>query len=87
MSGGSNGPAVFTFVETNKFGVLDHTVTFPSGLSLTNPMRVIANGKGSELLFTLFQHEGMSEKQFGEDAELVRSDLQTLRNLLESSCV
>jgi hypothetical protein len=82
-----DGPVVFAFVESNKFGVLDHTVTFPSGLTVTNPMRVIANGKGSELLFTLFQHEGMSDQQFGEDAELVRRDLQTLRRILESSHV
>lgn len=79
------GRAVFQFVPSNNFGVLDHTVTLPSGMRLTNPMRVIPNGEGSEMLFTLFQHEGMSDQQFHEDAELVLSDLQTLRRLLESS--
>ncbi len=52
-----DGPTVFAFVEPNAYGVLDHSVTFSSGLRFTNPMRVMASGSGSELLFTLFQHE------------------------------
>jgi hypothetical protein len=36
------------------------------------------------VLFTLFRHEGMSDKQFEEDAALVRSDLDTPRRILES---
>lgn len=79
------GRAVFQFAPSNSFGVLDHTVTLPSGIKLTNPMRIIPNGAGSEILFTLFQHEGMSDQQFHEDAALVLSDLQTLRRLLEFS--
>lgn len=78
------GPVVFAFVESNSYGVLDHTVTFASGLKLTNPMRVVPNGGGSELLFTLFRHEGMSDQQFKEDEAHVRSDLETLRRILES---
>lgn len=79
------GRVVFTFVQRNDLGVLDHTVTLPSGLKLTNPMRVVPNADGSEVLFTLFQHEGMSDQQFQQDAELVLSDLHTLRQILEAS--
>jgi hypothetical protein len=79
------GRVVVEFVHDNDLGVLDHTVTLPSGARLTNPMRVIPNGDGSEILFTLIQHQGMTDQQFGEDAELVLSDLHTLRRLLESS--
>jgi hypothetical protein len=71
------------FVHDNDLGVLDHTVTLPSGERLTNPMRVIANGDGSEVLFTLLQHAGITDAQLEEDAELVRSDLDVLRRLLE----
>jgi len=78
------GRAVFTFASPNDLGVLDHTVELPSGLKLTNPMRVIPNGDGCDVLFTLFQHEGMSDQQFQEDAALVLRDLHTLRRLLES---
>lgn len=71
------------FVHDNDLGVLDHTVTLPSGARLTNPMRVIPNGDGSEILFTLIQHPDMTDQQFQEDAELVLSDLDTLRRLIE----
>jgi len=79
------GPVVFSFVEANQLGVLDHTVTLASGTSLTNPMRVVANGSGSEVMFTLFQHEGMSDEHSAKDAALVESDLQALRRILERS--
>ena len=79
------GRVAFSFVRANDLGVLDHTVAFPSGATTTNAMRVIPNGDGGEMLFTLFQREGMSDQQFQEDAALVLSDLQTLRRLLEAS--
>lgn len=80
----ADGPVEFAFVPHNTLGVLDHSVTFASGLALTNPMRVIANGSGCEILFTLFQHEGMTDEQFQRNAELVLGDLTVLKNLLET---
>ena len=79
------GRAVIAFVPANALGVLDHTVTLPSGLTFTSRMRVIPNGEGSEVLLTLFQQEEMSDQQFQEEAALVLSDLQTLRQTLEAS--
>lgn len=79
------GRVAFAFAPDNAFGVLDHTLTLPSGETLTNPMRVVPNGAGGEMLFTLFQREGMSDAQFAADAALVQSDLQALRELLESA--
>ena len=79
------GRVVFTFVPPNDLGVLDHTVTLPSGQKFTSRMRVIPNGEGSEVLFTLFQQEGMTDQQFQDDAALVLSDLQTLRRILETA--
>ncbi|MCA9070771.1 MAG: hypothetical protein KDA84_17695, partial [Planctomycetaceae bacterium] len=63
------------FVPTNDFGVLDHVVTLPDGQSILNPMRVVANGEGSELMFTLFQLPGMSDEQFAKDTGMVEADL------------
>jgi hypothetical protein len=77
------GRVGLSFAPPNGLGVLDHTVTLPSGARLTNPMRVIPNEDGSEILFTLIQHEGMSDQEFQEDAKMVLSDLHTLRRLLE----
>lgn len=36
------GQVTFAFVEENPYGVLDHTITFASGMRITNPMCVIA---------------------------------------------
>lgn len=79
------GAVQFSFAPSNTLGVLDHTITLPSGEQLTNPMRVIANGAGSEIMFTLFQRDGMTDQQYAADAALVRSDLETLRRLCETS--
>jgi len=79
-----DGPVVVAFVEDNHFAVFDHTITLPSGVSLTNPMRVVPNGSGSEVMFTLFQTAEMSEQKFSADAKLVETDLDTLRRILGS---
>ena len=78
------GRVVFEFVHDNDLGVLDHTLTLADGETITNPMRVIAHGDGSELLFTLMQRAGVSDAAFMEDAERVLHDLLTLKRLLEA---
>jgi hypothetical protein len=72
------------FVRANEFGVLDHVVTLPDGQSFLNPMRVVANGDGSEVLFTFFQPPDMSDEQFAEDAAMIEADLQSLKTVLEA---
>ncbi len=47
-------------------------------------MRVVANGAGSEIIFTLFRLPGISDEKFAADAEWVRRDLNTLKALLEA---
>ena len=56
------GRAGFAFVERNEFGVLDHEVTLPSGDVIYNPMRVVPNGDGCEVVFSLRRLPGMSER-------------------------
>lgn len=80
-----DGPMNIRFVEKNGFGVLDHTVTLPSGEQVFNPMRVIPNGSGSEVVFTLFQLPGMSDEKFVTDAGMVEQDLRTLKAVLEKA--
>ena len=77
------GPVVFAFAPPNPYGVLDHAITLPDGQVLHNAMRAVPNGQGSVVMFTLLQQAGMSDAQFEHDAELVHSDLQTLKRLLE----
>jgi hypothetical protein len=78
-----DGPVRLRFVTWNQWGVMDHAVTVASGETIVNPMRVVPNGTGSEVLFTVFQRPGMSDAQFYEDAALVQRDLETLKRVLE----
>jgi hypothetical protein len=77
------GRVTIRFAEENALGVLDHDVTLESGVSVHNPMRVLPNGKGSEVLFSVFRRPELTAAQFAEDAETVAKDLQTLKRILE----
>jgi len=78
-----DGHVRLRFVTWNQWGVLDHVVTADSGAETVNPMRVVPNGAGSEVLFTLFQRPGRSDAQFYEDAVMVQRDLESLKRVLE----
>ena len=77
------GSAKIQFAKKNDFGVLDHYVKPASGVEVYVPMRVVPNGSGSEVIFTLFRTPDMSDKQFAEDAGMVERDLKTLKSVLE----
>lgn len=79
------GKVTFHFAPLNSFGVLDHGVTLPSGESFMNPMRVVSNGTGSELLFTLFQQVTASAAEFERDVQTVLGDLNTLKAIIENA--
>jgi hypothetical protein len=76
------GQARFLFAPANSFGILDHDVELPSG-TFHNPMRVIPNGAGCEVLFTLVQLPSVSDEQFQTDMDTVRADLSKLRTIVE----
>jgi len=46
-------------------------------------MRAFPNGHGTEVVFSLLQRPGMSERDFDRDAEWVARDLRALKRLLE----
>src|SRR4051794_35435102 len=77
------GDVEVRFVEQNAYGVLDHDVTLPDGTTVTNPMRVIADEDGCEVLFTVRRAPGDSAAELQADAAAVRADLATLKQLLE----
>ena len=77
------GPVKVVFVRANAFGVADHDVTLPSGEVVTNPLRVIPNGSGCDVIFTVRQRLGMSPAVFAADVAAVTADLATLRGLKE----
>ena len=77
------GRVVVAFVAPNDLGVVDHDVTLPSGETVTNPMRVIANENGCDVMFTVRRRPGMDDAELASDVEAVTKDLATLRSLLD----
>jgi len=71
------------FAAPNPYGVLDHDVTLPSGEVVHNPLRVIRDGDGCEVVFTVRRQPRESDEQFAADAAAVLADLTTLKRLLE----
>jgi hypothetical protein len=78
----SGRPIRIRFTPPNEFGVLDHIV-FGSSSESHNPMRVVSNGTGSEVLFTLLRTPEMTDRMFADDAAAVARDLKTLKALVE----
>lgn len=72
------------FTGEISLGILDHDVIFPGGEVVHNPLRVLRNGDGSEVVFTLYRLPGVSDDEFERDASLIRDDLLRLRGLLEA---
>lgn len=83
IADGPLGEVEVRFVERNDLGVLDHDVVPESGPTVRNPMRVLANGDGSEVTFTLFRRPGVSAEKLDEDARWVEKDLRKLKSVLE----
>ena len=80
----ARGAVTIRFSEHNNFGIVDHYVYPKPDLEIYVPMRVVVNGAGSEVLFTLFQLSGITDEEFEADVNLVRKDLDTLKRILES---
>lgn len=78
------GKVKVRFAAPNSLGVLDHDVVLlATGDTFHNPMRVVANGDGSEVVFTLLRAPGVTDAQLEADAGAVARDLGALKRLLE----
>jgi hypothetical protein len=78
------GRVTVAFAPDNPYGVLDHVVTLPDGTAVTNPLRVVPNGDGCDIVFSLFQSPDGDLDSFESDAATVVRDLARLKVLLES---
>ncbi|MDE1993303.1 MAG: SRPBCC family protein [Rhizobiaceae bacterium] len=72
------------FAPRNDFGVIDHTVTIAPDVRVHNALRVVPNGNGCEVMFTLLRLPNMTHDQFAADAAHVLKDLQALKALMEN---
>lgn len=79
------GKVKLRFAPPNALGVLDHDVTLESGATFHNPMRVVPNGDGSEVIFTLLRLPGTADDAFEADARTVARDLRELKRVLEAA--
>src|SRR5437879_9304752 len=70
-----DGSMIVRFSESNAFGVLDHWVSPPSGAQIYIPLRVVKNGSGCELIFTLFRKRDMDQARFDADAQWVMREI------------
>ena len=71
-------------VPRNAFGVLDHDVTTPDGVTTHNAFRVTPVDEGCALSFVVLRQAGASDADFARDAAHVLKDLRTLKTLMES---
>jgi hypothetical protein len=71
------------FVPPNAFRVADHFVSPAPGVEVYVPLRVLPNGSGSEVIFTLFRSPDMTPEKFRADIGLVEQNLKTLKAVLE----
>lgn len=83
IAAGILGTARVRFAPPNDFGVIDHRVTLDSGLQVQNALRIVPNGDGCEVMFTLLRLPGMTDEQFAADAAHVLQDLAALKGLME----
>lgn len=81
---GMSSTANVEFTPRNDFGVLDHRVHIEGKPEIYVPLRMIANGEGTEVVLTLFREPHMSDADFAKDQGLVEKDLAALKKLLET---
>ncbi|MCD1263575.1 polyketide cyclase [Shinella sumterensis] len=81
--GGPIGNVRVRFAPANDFGVIDHTVILPDGRVVENALRIVPNGDGAEVMFTLLRQPDMDDAAFESDAAHVARDLDALAKLME----
>lgn len=66
------------FAAGAEHGVFDHDVTLADGTTFHNPLRVLKNDEGSEVVFTLYRRAGVSDEEYERDAATIATDLARL---------
>jgi len=81
----SVGPRIIRFARRNGLGVLDHTALRHAG-DAPHPtgMWLVANGAGSELIYTNYRRPGMGDAEWASLKDWLATDLLALQSLLET---
>jgi hypothetical protein len=80
----SVGPRILDFAGRNDFFVLTHTARGPGEAPHTIPMRLIANGDGTEFVYVFMQYPGLGDAEWQSMIEWVTADLGALKTYLEN---
>ncbi len=79
-----HGPVQVHLQADPQTGVIDQYL-FPSPeIQVMIPMRVVANGEGTEFIFTLFQPDDIAEEDYQQEIYWVEQELQMLKQQLEA---
>lgn len=70
------------FARGAELGIFDHDVTLPDGQTFHNPLRVLQNDDGCEVVFTLYRRAGVSDDEYERDAATIAADLERLGRAL-----
>ena len=76
------GKVQVRFAAGAEHGIFDHDVTLPDGKTFHNPLRVLKNDGGSEVVFTLYRLPGVSDEAYEKDAATIAADLERLATVL-----
>lgn len=79
---GEQSTMIFTY--DNRLRVLDHDVIVSPTLTVHVPLRVLPNGTGSEVIFTVFRLADMDDVAFAKDIAMVETDLRGMKRVLET---
>jgi len=80
FSQGADGPVRIRFTPYNDFGVMDHVVEGADG-DVHVPLRIVRNGRGAEVMLTLYREWGIDAERFAADARWINRDLTRLRSV------
>ncbi len=83
VTGSPMGRIEIRMAPRNDFGVLDHDVTTPDGVTTLNALRVTPVDEGCALSFVVLRQAGASDEDLERDAAHVLKDLKTLKGLME----
>ncbi|MDF3068931.1 MAG: polyketide cyclase [Polyangiaceae bacterium] len=76
------GKVQVRFAAGAELGIFDHDVVLPDGQTFHNPLRVLSNDAGSEVVFTLYRLPGVTDEAFEKDAATIAADLERLEAAL-----
>ncbi len=79
MVGSPGGPLRVRFIREDRARVVDILVQVSEGVELTHAIRLVANGEGSEIVWTLVKPEGLSDSAFQDQLRWAANALNVLR--------